>query len=201
MATAKAEARRPPAQEFEEIQRKAAGFKARGKDILAARLELEHQGIRPQEKSNSGPDPRDLAASMLDGSTVPDDRPPTPGEELFRLIVEQRAIEIAVDALAEQENQARRIAAAEAIQETAAAWREIVRRRAMAVLELRKANQEAAAFREHLRRIGGNNPNLICDVTSGPLFGPPVVGDGAYTFLESAVAAGIISKKEISNAA
>lgn len=187
----------PAAQEFEEIQRKATALKARAKELLAAQLDLEHQGIRPQEKASSGPDPRDLAASMLSGSALPAERDPTPGENLHRIIVERQAVALAIDTLAEQENQARRIAAAEAIQETAAAWREIVRRRAMAVLELRRANQEAASFRERLRRIGGNNPNLICDPVSGSLFGAPVVGDGAYVFLESAVAAGILNRKEI----
>ncbi|QKD04267.1 hypothetical protein [Mesorhizobium loti] len=201
MATARAEAKHNPAQDLEAISHKRLAFTERGKDILAARLELEHQGIRPEERSNWGPDPRDLAASMLDGSALPAARSPTPGEELFQLLVEQQAVTIALDELAERENQARRIAAAEALRETADEWRRLVRRRAMAVIELRQANQEAATFRERLRRIGGNNPNLIADATSGPLFGPPVVGDGAYTFLESCVSAGIISKKEITNAA
>ncbi|PWJ87814.1 hypothetical protein C8D77_114105 [Mesorhizobium loti] len=199
MATARAEAKHPPAQDLEAISRKRVAFTDRGKDILAARLELEHQGIRPEERSNSGPDPRDLAASMLDGSALPAARPPTPGEELFSLLVEQQAITIALDELAERENQARRIAAAEALQETAADWLEIVRQRALAVLALRRLNQEAAAFRDRIRRIAGGNPtNLICDFNSGP-FAPAIVGDHVYSYLEACVKAGVISRSEINN--
>ncbi|QND59848.1 hypothetical protein [Mesorhizobium huakuii] len=192
----------PAAEQLEAISRKRVALNARDKDILAAVLDLEHQGIRPQEKSTSGPDPRDLAASLLDGSALPAARPPTPGEELFQLLVERQAITIALDALAERENQARRIAAAEALQETAADWLEIVRQRALAVLTLRRLNQEAAAFRDRLRRIAGGNPtNLICDFNSGPVFGPATIGDHVYSYLEACVKAGVLSRSEINNAA
>ncbi|ESY30035.1 MULTISPECIES: hypothetical protein [unclassified Mesorhizobium] len=196
MATAKKAEAAPAAREFDEIQRRAGGLKAREKELLAAQIELEQAGIRP-ELPAVGPSVRDWAAALLDGSAVPADRDPTPGEDLQKIVLERQAIAIALDALAEQENQARRIAAAEMLQESAAEWREIVRQRALAVLTLRRVNAAAFEFRERIRRIARTNPNLICDVTSGPLFGPPVVGDGVYTFLESAVAAGIITKKEI----
>lgn len=196
MATAKKAEAAPAAREFEEIQRKADGLKARAKDLLAAQLELEQAGIRP-EQAIVGPGVRDWAAALVDGSPVPAVRDPTPGEQLQKIILERQAIEIALDALAEQENQARRIAAAELLQESAADWREIVRQRALAVLTLRRVNAAAFDFRERIRRLARGNPNLICDVTSGPIFGPPVVGDGVYTFLENCVSAGIITRKEI----
>lgn len=195
MATTKKAEAPPAAHDFEEIQRQAAALKVRDKELLAAQLELEHQGIRP-EQAVVGPGVRDWAAALLAGCTVPAEREPTPGEQLQKIILERQAIAIAVDALAEQENQARRLAAAEALQESAAEWLEIVRQRALAVLTLRRVNAEASAFRDRIRRIARTNPNLVCDVTSGPLFGPPVVGDGAYVFLENCISAGIITRKE-----
>lgn len=195
MATAK----RPETTAAQDDPLKAKSLKAREKLLLAEQIELEHQGVRP-ELPAAGPNVRDLAASLLDGSALPS-REQTPGERLHAVVLERQALVLAIDALAERENTARRIAAAEMIQETGDAWREIVRQRCLALLSLRRVNQEAASFRESIRRIGGNSPNLICDATSGPLFGPPVVGDGAYTFLQAAMAAQIISKKEITNAA
>ncbi|WP_457154704.1 hypothetical protein [Mesorhizobium sp. P5_C1] len=200
MATAKRPPETTAAQEFEAIQIKAASLKARDKELLAEQIELEQAGIRP-ELPAAGANVRDLAAALLEGSAAPAERLPTPGENLHHLILERQAVSFALDALAELENTARRIAAAEMLQESAAEWREIVRQRALAVLALRRINAAAFDFRERIRRVARTSPNLICDVTSGPLFGPPVVGDGAYVFLESAIAAGIISKKEILNAA
>ncbi|TPN45308.1 hypothetical protein FJ976_24040 [Mesorhizobium sp. B1-1-9] len=190
-----------PAQVIEAIQRKADGFKARDRELLASQLEMEQAGVRPQESRTVGPEPREMAATLLNGMAIAADRDPTPGEELHKIIVERKAIEIALDALAGRENQARIIAAAEVLQESASDWREIVRQRAMCVLALRRVNAEAFAFRERIRRLARTNPNLICDVSSGPLFGPAVVGDHAYTYLEACVKAGIISRSEIDNAA
>lgn len=190
-----------PAQIIEAIQRKADGFKAREKELLAAQIAMEQAGIRPEESRSVGPEPREMAASLLNGMAVAADRDPTPGEELHKIIVERKAISIALDALAGRENQARIVAASQVLQESAADWREICRQRAMCVLALRRVNAEAFAFRDRLRRLARTNPNLICDVTSGPVFGPAVIGDATYVFLESCIAAGIVTRKEIQDAA
>ncbi|OBQ58037.1 hypothetical protein EFV37_13190 [Mesorhizobium loti] len=184
---------------IEQILAKARGFRDRDKALLAEQIQLEQAGIRPAEPQ-SGPDARELAATLLNGHALPKDKLPTPGETLHGIKTERAAIVFALEALESRENQARIMAVAEVMRETEADWLEIVRQRAMALLTLRRVNAEAAGFREKVRRLAKANPNLICDVVSGPLFGPPVVGDHAYVFLQACERAGIITRKEIDDA-
>ncbi|ESY58302.1 MULTISPECIES: hypothetical protein [unclassified Mesorhizobium] len=200
MAPAKPPKTTTAALEFEAIQSKAAGFKARDRELRTEQIALEQTGVRPEEKV-AGPGVRDWAAALLDGSTVPAERQPSDGEKLHAIITERQALALAIEALTHRENQARIAAAAEAVRTSAAIWRAIVRRRVDAVLELRRANAAAANYREAIRSIAKSSPALICDAQSGLLFGQPIVGDASYVFLEAACKAGFVTRKEITNAA
>jgi hypothetical protein len=187
-----------PAQLIDALMAKMGRLRDRDAELLAAQLDLEKTGVRPIAP-NAGPDVRDLATALLNGHALPADREPTNETRLYGIVTERKAIKIAIEALQSRETQARIIAAAEVIQETSADWRAIVRRRALAVLDLRRANAEAAEFREHVRRLAKQPPSLICDPHTGPVFGPPVVGDPVYVFLEACIKAGIVSRKELKN--
>jgi hypothetical protein len=77
-------------------------------------------------------------------------------------------------------------------------WLVIQKRRARALLELRASNAAAAKFRNEAAGKSPGPVSLPGDRISG-VFGPPISGDAIYRFLEEAVQAGIIDRKDLSN--
>jgi hypothetical protein len=190
------EERITPAAMIEAIVRKIAGLEERNRALLGRQLELEHDGVMPIEHVERA-DAQSLAVELLNGHAVPTDSEPTPGEVLHGIIKERAAIKIAIESLQNKETQARILALGEIMQEASSDWRMIVRRRAVALLELRAANVEATEFRERLRKLSKMTPTLICDRQAGSLFGPPIVGDESYRFFEDCIAAGIVAASEV----
>lgn len=73
-------------------------------------------------------------------------------------------------------------------------WRQLIRRRALAVLELQKINR---ACRDFKTSIGGS-PSLPCDVSPRALLGfGDIVSMEPHPFLQSVLQQGIITKGEV----
>jgi hypothetical protein len=78
-------------------------------------------------------------------------------------------------------------------------WRDLVRRRTLAVAMLRRLNAETDQFIADLAS-GGLRGGMPCEFPAAKLLGHSNTGSPAREFLEAAVAAGIITEREISNA-
>jgi hypothetical protein len=182
-----------------QLAKKIAGLRDRDKELLAEQLTLEAEGFRPTPRQ-AGPTIRERAMNLVNGFALPVDKAPTPAERLHAVVDEREAIKLATEALEQRETQQRVVALNAMMDEGAADWRKIVRRRVMALLELRAANREAALFRGELQRRAKLTVSLVCDSNAAPLFGPPVVGDQAYVFLQMCIKHGIVSASEIENA-
>jgi hypothetical protein len=180
------------------VLRKRTALIERDTLLLAEQLDLEAAGVKPAQAS-AVPDARRMAQTLLNGFAAPELQPGGHSAEarLFSIIKDREATQIAIDLLVSRELQARAVAVAEVMQAGLGDWRAIVRRRALALLELRAANRAAARFREAVTALSGAPPGLVCDRMFGPLFGPPIVGDQSYEFLKIAVAEGIVSAKEV----
>lgn len=122
----------------------------------------------------------------------------TDGQRLHALIVERGAIRHALAVLGDRECRERAANVAAVMAERGEDWRAIVRRRAEAAMELRRANRAAAEFRSDVTRLGGRNAGLLLDFTVGPFSN--VVGDPLYVFLTQCRDKGIISEAEYRNA-
>lgn len=191
---------------------KLAG-KSRTRPVLAIdgrldelrKLEISKTGeILAREKlgettGETGPVTVDIDAeafALLAGEAAAKVRqPPTASlDALFReRVVIRRAIELGEQIWLEQHGERVRAEVAERMDE----YRQRVRNRALAVIELRRQNRELAEFCDELRGPGGL-PNLPC--MGFTLLGAvPVVGDEVYRFLDSVTRSGIMTKLEISD--
>jgi hypothetical protein len=73
-------------------------------------------------------------------------------------------------------------------------WRKLIRQTAIAVLQLQQLNRARLEFK---RSIGGQ-PSMPCDVAPRALLGTgEIVGPEPYSFIQSVLAAGIMTKGEI----
>src|SRR6202158_253456 len=155
------------------VLQKRASLIERDSALLAEQLKLEAAGINPAPP-DPAPDPRRMAQTLLNGFGGPDLPAGSPSARLFSIILDRQATQIALDALVSKELAARAIAVAEVMQTGLGDWRAIVRRRALALIEHRRANRDAAEFRQAVTALAGVAPGLVCDRHYGPLFGPPL---------------------------
>jgi len=145
-----------------------------------------------------------LAASYTKGEAPEIPATGNARERLALLLAHATAVERALGILNTECMHLYAPALAELMSQRGMSWNGIVRRRALALIELRKANAEARAFRRDLIRTlkGGGNVNLVCSFFEipSPLFAIPVVGDHAFLFLTECVKAGICTQSEIAEA-
>jgi hypothetical protein len=177
------------------VLQKRASLIERDSVLLAEQLRLEKQGVNPAPP-DPAPDPQQMARTLLNGFAGPELPTGSASARLFSIILDRQATQIALDALVSRELEARAIAVAEVMQTGLGDWRTITRRRALALIELRRANRDAAEFRQAVTALAGVAPGLVCDRHYGPLFGPPIAGDQGHSFLEAAAAEGIITPRE-----
>jgi len=177
------------------LGRKRGALMQRDRDLLEEQIILEKAKVIPQAPRTEV-DPKTIARELLNGFAPPEPAG-KPGERLFAILRQRAGIEIALDALQQNELQNRALAVGEVMQRQGANWRELVRRRALAVLELRRANAACAEFRKSVAAIAAGPPGLVCDRSGGPLFGEPIVGDVAYVFFQDCVRAGIIGREDL----
>jgi hypothetical protein len=180
------------------LDKKAAGLRERDKALLAEQIRLERAGASPAP-GKPIPEAQQMAREILNGyaGLLPEIEP---SGRLHQILVERTAVSIAVATLGREEMRARAVALAQMIEEKGDVHREIVRARVDALLALRRANARAEAFRSELAGLsGGYGSGLLCDPYAGALFEPPVVGDDGYLFLESCVANGFATKREITS--
>jgi hypothetical protein len=177
------------------FERKLAGIAAQDGPLLAEQLELEKAGVVPEEPS-ALPNVRRMAAEMLNGSAPAALGEYNQGERLSLIIRKRAAIAEALQKGSHEHFKLCAVRLAWLLDKHGREWREIVRKRAMALLELRKANREAAAFRRMMISAAGIQLSLRCDRQGGPVFGE-AVSDPAYEFLQEAIQEGFLLASEV----
>jgi hypothetical protein len=122
----------------------------------------------------------------------------SPNSRLHEIRLDRAGIALAIGDLERQIFHAMADAWHEWYSENQKHWIVIQKRRSRALLELRAANSAAAKFRNEAAGKSPGPVSLPGDRISG-VFGPPISGDAIYRFLEEAVQAGIIDRKDLSN--
>ena len=123
--------------------------------------------------------------------------PRNPDERLWEVLVDRQGIELAIGELEQQLFSAKGDAFRAWMGENTERWSIIQRRRVNALLALREANRQAAAFRLEAASLCPGLVSLPGDRISGLFSASPVVGDGEYTFLQTCVREGFIGADEI----
>jgi hypothetical protein len=145
----------------------------------------------------------DGSATELDFTALPNAKE-APAARLQELLRHSRAAEKAINALNDRNVQLQGPVLAELMAASGVGWREITRRRAQALLELRAANEHARAFTRNFEKTLGGKAYLICSFLEQPrcpVFGPPQIDDRVYSFLNECLKHKIISKSEFEAAA
>jgi hypothetical protein len=183
-----------PASRIRTLQAKISANEKQDKKLLAEQLLLESVGAHAEA---TPPPEAAVAASAkkwLTGFSEPG--VDLPGPRLYEIQIDRAGLALAADEFN------RRMFAAKAddyrdwTATNSPRWNEITRRRAEALLALRAANKDAAAFRAEAAAVSPGVVSLPCDRVGGVFTGEPV-GDVVQGFLEACVRAGIISMKDI----
>lgn len=184
-----------PTQLVQALKAKARELLARDHALLDQQLALEGAGVEPLLKPREEPREEALARQILNGYALP---APTGSEphQLAAIIVERKAIRLALDVLERRDVEARAVAVAQALASGQDEWRRITRSRVEAVLALSAANRRAREFVDQVRKLGSTDPGLVCDFKRAP-FGPRVAGDVIDLFLKAAATIDAASEDEI----
>jgi hypothetical protein len=187
-----------PVTAFNAVAARARELRLLDETLLSRQLALENAGITPKVTVTSSAAQR--AARLLDGSADGVGRSPSadPANELYDIVEHRQALSIALQELATRELTLRREAGAAMRKKHAATWTALTRRRALAVVELQRANAACRAHSDAISAISGGYSGLQLDIRTGPTFGAPVVGSDTVTFLRACVRAGIVTEQEIS---
>jgi hypothetical protein len=162
--------------------------------LLAEQLQLEADGVRADDDPVAATQVENAKVKWLNG--LAPQHIPALGNRLHQIQVDRAGIAAAEQDLQRQLFHATADGYREWSTANAARWVAISVRRCQALLDLRRANREAEQFRTEAAKHSPGVVNLAHDRTSG-IFGPPVVGDTVYSFLEQCIKGGIISRKDI----
>ncbi len=180
------------------LNRKAAVMASERADLLSEQLALEEQHIFPIEPSLH-PDPRRLAAEIMNGSSPKGLSAALPGERLFQIKLRREALAFGIELLQRESFCQGFVVAADVLQKVEPAAKKIIRRRALAVVELLSANHAWDSFVSETNIAAGSPVPLPCNVYSAA-FVKPRQAEAMRLFLISAVKCGAITEKEIKNA-
>ena len=181
------------------LDSKLATIRERDKALLAEQIALEKNTVVPIAPTVAA-NPGHMAMQMLGGNPVDIKAYASPGERLHAILVEREAIKQALEMGRRQAGRQRLELAAQAIKNHSDEWNENVRQTALTLLHLRHLNVARATMRQAITATMGISLPMPIDRSTGPIFGPPIVGDEVYRFLQHAVQAGIITEKEVKNA-
>lgn len=171
-------------------------------ELLREAMKLSERGVYVYE-IKPRPDIAELSRRYI--AAEPIDVPETASEpeRLAWLRVHLEAITAGQKVLTNEDLRLYAPHVAEVMQALGSSWTQITRRRAQALIDLRKANQDARDFRAALqRRVRGERVPLKCDFEQpAVLFGGPVAGDAVYNFLNAVAKAGILTEEQVREAA
>jgi hypothetical protein len=183
-----------PASRIRELQATLAANSQQDQDLLAEQLALEAAGVHAEATPPPEAAVAAAAQRFLNGHAQPG--VDLPGPRLYDIKINRAGLRLAAEELDRRLFAATADAYRDWSRENMSRWHAITRRRAEAILALRAANREAAAFRTEAAAVGPGVVSLPCDRVGGIFAGEPV-GDAVQGFLEGAARAGIISEKDL----
>lgn len=161
-------------------------------------IELEKAG-----ELKSGRQPVADEVGVRISELLGEDYPGAPRSQLADLRIDNEAIDAALIVLRRRGVAAHGAVVEQRSNERMPAWRDLVRRRALAVAELRRLNLETDVFSAALAS-GGQRPAMGCEYPTSKLLGSSermgsmsAGGTNAREFLAMAVKAGLVTEKEI----
>jgi len=188
-----------PADIIAAIERRRAALRAFAADCLAAHIQLEKAGHRLAERLEY----KDLALRLMKAAelpALPSDEMPAPPRVQW-LDQHRMAAELAFERLGDDVLQQRILLVAQVIASRKQDWLNEVRGLAEAIVTLRRRLKAMREFKAELRKLGSTRLHILAEeFDTGPVFGPPVVGDRIYTFVELCRREGIISEEEYADA-
>lgn len=183
-----------PARTELEIDRKLANLEAHRTATVLEVKALERKGAKRVPVQDS-PTTDELAARYLG------DEQPKSGKSLTALDTDLTALDKAIS-IARQRSDLQHLELTQRlVDEAQPAWRDLVRRRALAVAALMNANAEAEAFAEALTIRTGRRPHLDLEYPAGLLLGTLRGGAGkGFALVAAAIKAKYVSEKEVADA-
>jgi hypothetical protein len=183
-----------PASRIRELQSTLAANSQQDQALLQEQLALESIGVHAE--ATPPPEAAVAAAAQRFLNGHAERSVDLPGPRLYDIKINRAGLRLAAEELD------RRLFAAIADNyrdwtiTNMPRWREITRHRAEALLALRAANQEAAAFRAEAAAVAPGVVSLPDDRVGG-IFSADPAGDAVQGFLENAARSGIIHEKAI----
>ena len=160
-------------------------------------LQLEADGVRAEADPIAATQIEEAKSKWL--NALAPQHIPALGNRLHQIQIDRAGIAAAELDLQRQLFAATADGYREWLTASAPRWVAISVRRCRALLDLRRANSEAEAFRAEAAAHSPGAVSLPHDRTSG-VFGSPIVGDQIYGFLEACVKSGILDRKDIQDA-
>ena len=184
----------PEPTRVEAVEAKIALLRSKAAELHREHLELDKAGAHPMPPSTEET-PLQIAKKWLNGfGGAP--LPESADARLYQVIADRNGLALALDDLDRQAFAARADAARQHLAENLHHWHAIQKHRVRALLELNKANKDAAEFRRVLVGIGPGSASLPADRVGG-IFSEPVVDGPIYRYLADCVRAGIVTAEEI----
>jgi len=196
----------PASPTSEAIRQALAGrisaLSVRHAELLRESIKLTEQRLSSFE-IQPRPDISEISKAYIAAEPVDIPETGSPIKRLAWLRVHIEAISAALETLTHEDLRLYAPHVGEVMAELGSSWTAITRRRAQALIDLRKANVDAREFRRALKsRVRGEKVPLKCDFEMPALlFGGPTVGDPVSKFLNEVVKAGILTEDQVRDAA
>jgi hypothetical protein len=182
-----------------EIKAKQRAWHQRDKRLLARQLELDAVGTIPD--AGDGEDSaRSVAAKLINGFAGADFSRTTLPRELFEIIRERYAIQIALAASHQAEHQARSEMTAHVVKERSGAWEAALMETFEALAALQAVNRRREALARQIAELCGTSVVMLGlrgGASVGDFLRQDILKFCAGDFVDQVVALGLVSRADV----